>query len=333
MVISKTPFRVSFVGGGTDCREYYQHTPGAVFCTSIDKYVYVIVNGWISPDLRVSYSKGEIAHSVDEVEHDIIREALKLTGVTSGVEVAYLADIPIGTTGTGLGSSSALTVGVLHALHAYKGESVTPDRLANEAHHIERIVLKQAGGKQDQYAVAHGGMNRITFYPDERVVVERASFPAEVRAALCSKLLFFHTGLPTESSRVHVEQRENAERNRGPLDGIRALVPAVWDALHAGRLEALGAALHENWTQKKTLASKMSNGHIDTHYERARAAGASGGKILGSGGGGILLCYCDEEHHAKVRSALAGLQELTFGFDEEGSSIIFHDEKTKRSGR
>ncbi len=327
MVISKTPLRVSFVGGGTDCPEFYRTADGAVISATIDKYVYVIVNGWASRDLRVSYSKGEIAHSVDEIEHDIIREALRLTGVDRGVEIAYVADIPIGSTGTGLASSSALAVGVLHALHAYRGDSVTPLQLAEEAWNIERVTLGQPGGKQDQYAVAHGGMNHIVFHPDERVTVERLELSPETRAALASKLLFFHTGNGTDSSGVHTEQRANAPANRAVLAEMRGLVPVVRDALRCGEVAALGDALHENWVRKRQLASKVSNPVIDGYYDRARLAGARGGKILGSGGGGVLLCYCDEDRHGAVREALAGLQELKFTFEDAGSVIAFHEKR------
>lgn len=325
MIITKTPLRISFTGGGSDLRAYYQHGAGAVVSTAIDKYVYVILHKRFDDLIRVGYSKAELVEQIDQVEHDIIREALRLTGVDRGVEILYFADIQIGKAGTGLGSSSSLAVGILNALHTYRGETVTPEQLAEEACQIEITTLGRPIGKQDQYIAAHGGCNFMQFHPDESVTVEPLSLSPEVQGALNQNLLLFYTGLATGSSEVLGQQQERTPINRDFLDRMVSLAHETKTTLVNKQHQRLGELLHQNWLHKKQLADKISNNHIDEHYDKARQAGASGGKIVGSGGGGFLLLYVEPERCDQVREALAYLRELSFTLEGEGSKLIWRD--------
>lgn len=329
MIVSKTPLRMSFVGGGSDLRVYYSIKPGAVVSTAIDKYVYVAVNRRFDGYIRVSYSKSETVKTVDEVEHEIIREAMKITGTVPGVEVNYMGDIPIGHSGTGLGSSSALAVGVLYALYALqkRAETISPERLAREACEIEIDRLHRPIGKQDQYAAAYGGFNRIQFNPDESVTVSPLALSLEKLQELQKKLLLFYTGLATESSKVLAEQKEKTADNRAVLDQMVLCAAELQIALECSAFRRLGELLHENWLCKKKLASAISNSIINTWYEKALAAGAVGGKILGSGGGGFLLFYIEPERQEAVRGALNDLREAKFRFEPLGSRIVYNDER------
>ncbi|PIR69946.1 MAG: GHMP kinase [Candidatus Niyogibacteria bacterium CG10_big_fil_rev_8_21_14_0_10_46_36] len=325
MIISRTPFRISFVGGGTDFKEFYTHRAGSVVSTAIDKYVYVIVNRKFGDEVRVSYSQNEIVAHVSQVRHDIIREALTLYGITGGIEVVVVSDLPLRGVGTGLGASSSLAVGVLHALAAFKKIPVTPRKLAEDACRVEIDILGRPAGKQDQYAAAFGRLNYMQFYPDERVDVVTVPVSPDIHAILESNLLLFHTGTDTKSSVVLNEQKKRTSQNMSMLQAMVCLAQETQEDLRSGRM-TLGQALHENWMHKRNLASQISNAMIDSFYEKARAAGASGGKILGSGGGGFLLLYCEPEHHAHVRKALSGLREMHFRFERTGSLIVYNDE-------
>ena len=326
MIISRTPLRMSFAGGGSDLPAYYRQKTGSVVSTAIDKYIYITVNKKFDDLVRVSYSKTELVGSTDEVEHNIIREALKMVGIKKGIEVVYMGDIPLGTAGIGLGSSSSLAVGVLHALYAYQGRHISADQLAREACEIEIGLLKNPIGKQDQYITAYGGFQYIRFNSDESVFVDPVIFTSATKKILNDNLLLFYTGTPRVSSAILKEQDENTGKNMARLDDIVALSHKLLKKLHANDLHGFGEILHEGWLLKRALAGGISNLGIDGYYQKALEAGAVGGKLLGAGGGGFLLFYCEKEHQANVRKALSGLKETTFAFEPQGSKIIYvHD--------
>ncbi|MBF0570609.1 MAG: GHMP kinase [Candidatus Omnitrophica bacterium] len=328
MIISRTPLRMSFSGGGSDIPDYYRHRQGAVVSTAIDKYIYITVNQKFDDLIRVSYSKTEMVKSIKEVEHNIIREALKMVGITKGIEVVYMGDIPLGSAGIGLGSSSSLAVGVLNALYAYQGRHVSADQLAREACEIELNILKNPIGKQDQYIAAYGGFQHIQFNSDESVFVDPVIFPAETKQALNKKLLLFYTGITRISSSILKEQGQNTPKNIEHVNGLVELSRQLLKKLQANDLHGFGEILHEGWRLKKKLASGITNVEIDDYYEKALKAGAVGGKILGAGGGGFLLFYCEEYNQNSVRKALAGLKETPFNFEPQGSKIIYvHDQQ------
>ncbi|CCH49315.1 GHMP family kinase ATP-binding protein [Pseudodesulfovibrio piezophilus] len=322
MIISRTPMRVSFAGGGSDLSVYYQQTPGIVLSTAIDRYIYITVNKMFDDKIRVSYSTTEIVDCVDDLKHNIIREALKIVGISHGVEVVYMGDIPIGNAGIGLGSSSSLAVGVLNALYAFKGMHVSAERLAREACQIEIEILGHPIGKQDQYIAAYGGINTIQFNQDESVFVDPVIFTRQTKAALQGKLMMFFTGLVRISSDILAEQKGNIRDNKTFLDKMVGLARVMRESLVANEFDRVGEILHAGWMCKRNLASTISCTSIDEDYQRAMDAGAIGGKILGAGGGGFLLFYCDEEKQASVRQALSHLKETPFNFEPQGSKII-----------
>ena len=326
MIVSRTPLRISFVGGGSDFRDFYQKHSGAVVSAAINKYIYVMVNRRPDGLIRVSYSKAEYVKSVDEVEHDIIREALKLVGIENSIDITYLGDVSISISGTGLSSSSALAVGVLNALYCFKNKKVSPEKLAREACRIEIDILGRPIGKQDQYAVAYGGLNYIQFNADESVRVEPIRLEKKLKSRLNNNLLLLNTGLATQSSIVLQEQKSKIQDNQELLMSVKELAGLVKNNLNKGKINLLGNFLHQNWLAKKQFASLISNNKIDQYYETALQAGASGGKILGSGGGGFLLFYCASEKNKKqVRKALTDLQEMPFQFANKGSLIVYRD--------
>lgn len=323
MIISRTPLRLSFIGGGSDLSVYYQKSPGAVISTALNMYIYITVNKKFDDLIRVSYSKTEMVPSVDEIEHNIIREALKIVGIERGVDIVYMGDIPLGSAGVGLGSSSSLAVGVLNALYAYKGQHVSAEHLAQKACEIEIDILQHPIGKQDQYAAAYGGFNFIQFNKDESVFVDPVICERETRQKLNKKLLLFYTGIMRVSSSILEDQKASIDDNREILDAMVELSKVMRDAIIEHDLESIGHFLHESWEYKKKLASNVTNGQINEYYEKARKAGAVGGKILGAGGGGFLLLYCDEAWQHNVRKALVDIKEVPFLFEPQGSKIIY----------
>jgi D-glycero-alpha-D-manno-heptose-7-phosphate kinase len=323
MIISRTPMRVSFMGGGSDLPVYYQRGYGSVVSTAIDRYIYITVNKKFDDLIRVSYSKTELVESIDQVEHNIIREALRMTGVRRGVEVVYMGDIPLGSAGIGLGSSSSLAVGVLNALYAYTGRHVSADRLAEKACEIEIDILRHPIGKQDQYIAAYGGFNLIRFNRDESVFVDPIICMKETRAKLNSKLLLFYTGIERISSTILETQKASIDENYKLLDEMVKLSEQMRESIVNNDITMFGELLHEGWERKKKLASNVSNNGIDEYYEKARKAGAIGGKILGAGGGGFLLLFCEEDLQGNVRKALSNLRESPFLFEPQGSKIIY----------
>lgn len=321
MIITKTPLRVSFAGGGSDLRAYYQCGYGAVVSTAINKFMYVIVNKTFSHHIRVVYSKAEYVEDIEDIEHNLAREALKLVGITKGgIDIVYMGDMLPAHEGSGLGASSSLTVGILNAL---RGEHVSAEALAEEACKIEIEILRRPIGKQDQYAAAYGGFNYIRFNKDESVFVEPIMCSKETKDELAKNLLLFYTGLNTQSDNILIEQERKTPENLPILDKMVGLSEEFRKALINNDLTELGNILHKGWIYKQELASKITNPTINGYYEKARKAGAIGGKILGSGGGGFLLLYCEEENQKRVREALSDLREASFSFEPEGSKVVY----------
>jgi D-glycero-alpha-D-manno-heptose-7-phosphate kinase len=324
MIITQTPLRISLLGGGTDFPDFYATEPGAVLSATIDKYVYVVLKPRFDERIRVGYTRTELVQDVSALEHDLVREALRLTGIRQGVEVSTMADIP--TRGSGLGSSSTVSVGLLHAMWTYLGDLPSHERLAEGACCIELERLGRPGGKQDQYAAAFGGLRFITF-KGERVEVAPAGSGPGLARRLGERLLLFYTGLTRRSADVLHEQRHNIEASRPALRRLRQLAEQGREALCAGQLDELGALLHDSWQLKRGLASRVTSGAIDDLYETARRAGALGGKISGAGGGGFLLLYCQPERQATLRAALDGYQELEFSLEDGGSLVLLNDRR------
>lgn len=320
MIITRTPLRISFAGGGTDLPEFYETETGAVTSTAISKYVYIIVMRRFDESIRVSYSKTEIVDSVDEIQHPIVREAMMLTGVTKGVEIVSVADVPAG---TGLGSSSSFTVSLLNALYAYKGVLRSPSELASEACRIEIRYLREPIGKQDQYIAAYGGIRHIRFQPDDTVVVEHVLCAPEIVEKLGRNLLLLYTGR-TEEAKVTLEhQRRNTNSKMVVLRRLHDLAVEAKELLCRGDLRALGEALDEGWRLKKQLADGISDPQIDDWYDRARKRGAIGGKVLGAGGRGFLLLCCPVRYQQCVLDELNMLRPISFGIEPEGSKVIY----------
>jgi len=321
MIISRTPFRVSFVGGGTDLPSFYTQHQGAVVSMTVNKYVYITVNRRFDETLRLSYSKTEIVDQLDHVQHPLFRESLRLAGAHSGIEATSIADVP---SGTGLGSSSSFAVGLLHALHAYQGRHQTAEELAAAACHLEIDVLGEPIGKQDQYAAAFGGLRRYRFNTDGSVFVDPVICQAETKRTLLDHLLFFYLGGNRNARQILEKQSKQTGQKIDYLRRLRDLVDRFHAVLVRGtQLEELGALLHENWVCKKKLADNVSNSRVDECYEQARKAGALGGKLLGAGQGGFLMIFCAPQKKSAVREALQDLREMDFGFEPEGSKIIY----------
>jgi D-glycero-alpha-D-manno-heptose-7-phosphate kinase len=330
MIISKTPMRLSFVGGGSDLPSYYREFGGAVLSTSIDKFVYLTVNKRFGPGFRVSYSKTEETESAAQIEHKIVRNTLLELGFNGGgriggVEITSVADIP--SRGSGLGSSSAFTVGLLHALHAYLGRYRSKSDLASEACEIEIVRCGEPIGKQDQYASATGGMNIFTFNPDDSVTIEPVISKPEVINKIESELLMFHTGVARSASNLLKVQSEEVSADTNKQKTLGKMVRLVFnlrDGIASGDTAVIGDILHESWMMKKSLSGGVSTSLIDDAYDAARKAGARGGKLLGAGGGGFLVFSAPRERHEAIVASLSPLVHVDFKFDRLGASIIFY---------
>ncbi len=324
MIISRAPVRFSLGGGGTDIPAYYEQFGGYLVAAAIDKYVYVSANKRFYGDIRLSYSKTETVSDVDKVEHRIFREALKMTGVT-GIELTSVADVPAN---TGLGSSSSFTVALLNALHTYKRQFYSSRELADHACHLEIERLGEPIGKQDQYIAAFGGVTAFTFNRDGSVVVEPVPVADEVLDDLQNNLCIIYSGVERAASLVLSEQGQRVKSlDQGTLDRmhrIKELGHEVYRLLVSGNIDAYGELLHEHWTNKRKLASKMTDSTIDEHYEAARKAGAIGGKLMGAGGGGFFMFYTRPQDKRRVIEAMAarGLRQLRFRFDSDGARIV-----------
>jgi D-glycero-alpha-D-manno-heptose-7-phosphate kinase len=326
MIISRTPLRISLVGGGSDLAAFYNEEPGAVVTTAIKKYIYITVNRKFDSRIRASYSVTEIVDTVGDVQHELIRESMRKLRIGGGVEITSISDIP--SQGTGLGSSSCYTVGLLKALYAHCNQYVGAERLAREACQIEIDCLGKPIGKQDQYIAAYGGLRYMRFNPDGSVFVDALVCSAETRRALEAGLLLFYTGITRSADPILAEQQHHVANGKGrrALRRLVQLADELRRALAGNDLEAFGEILHESWVVKKTMANGVSTGQIDDWYERARSHGAIGGKITGAGGGGFLLFYAPVDKHEGIMHALPELRRVPFGFEPHGSSIIFIEE-------
>lgn len=322
MIITQTPLRVGLVGGGTDLPGYYREHGGRVLNAAIDKYIYVIVKQRFDDDIYVNYSRKEIVSRVEDVEHELVREALYMTGVRGGVEITTLADIP--SAGSGLGSSSAVTVGLLHALFAYQGRQVTAQELAERACTIEIDRCRKPIGKQDQYAAAYGGVCDLRFGPGDRVDVDQISLTSSLRRHLSDEVLLFYTGITRSANTILSEQSANTADRLPQLAQLRDLAGEAADGLRSGEIDAVGVAMNKSWEAKRALASGVSNAQIDQAVEDALAAGATGAKVTGAGGGGFLLVVCPLERQRRVRDALSDMRELPIRIDPSGSRVVFN---------
>lgn len=327
MLISRTPLRISFAGGGSDLPAFYREEPGAVVSTTINKYIYINVNTKFDHGIRASYAITETVNSVDELRHELIREAMKLLKLTGGIEITSISDIP--SQGTGLGSSSTYTVGLLNALYAYTGRFAGAERLAREACDIEIERCAKPIGKQDQYIAAYGGLQYIQFNPDESVFVDPIICRPATKQRLQERLLMFYTGVTRSANHILEQQKANTERDVDRRRTLRTMTRMAQDlraALHNDDLDSFGEILHEGWQLKQQLATGISNQRINEWYGRAREHGAIGGKILGAGGGGFLLVYAPVERHAEIIAALPELSLMPFAFEPQGSKIVYVEE-------
>jgi D-glycero-alpha-D-manno-heptose-7-phosphate kinase len=322
MIISQTPLRISFFGGGTDFAEFYRQEEGCVISSAIDKYIFVLVKERFDKKIRVGYTRAELVDQVGEIQHELVREALDQTETCEQIEIDTIGDIPA--TGSGLGSSSTVTVGALNALYTYHNRPVTHETLARQACEIEIHRLGKPIGKQDQYIVAYGGLRFIRFLPDEGVIVETVELEESERRRLNQQLMLFYTNTARHSESVLEEQNNHIHDSMDLLRELRAMAYQGRRYLESGCFDEFGLLLHQSWQLKKQLASRISNPVIDEIYTKAIQAGALGGKITGAGGGGFLLLYCPREKQYDLRAALASLQELPFHLERDGSKIIFN---------
>ncbi len=314
MIIVQTPLRVSLFGGGTDFPEFYKNEGGCVLTTAINKYIYVIVKSRFDSNVRLTYTKAEFVNKSSELKHDIVRECLKHVGINHGVEIITIGDVP---GGSGLGSSSAVTVGVLKALYAYIGQETAAEELAQTACFIEREALHKPIGIQDQYISAYGGSRFIEF--GSGVVSRKLSF-----GKISEHLLLFFTGITRSSEKILRVQSNNLSKNLDALRKIKRLTYQAVKEVKKNNGNAFGKLLDESWQQKKLLAKSISSTKINFWYKKAKDAGALGGKILGAGGGGFLLFYCPNGSKEKVRLALSKLTEIPIQPEPDGTKVILN---------
>lgn len=320
MLIVQTPLRVSFLGGGTDFDDFSHDHEGAVLSTAINRYTTVFVKERFDDLIYVNYRKKEIAAKVDDIEHELVREAMRLTGVEKGMEISTFVDVR---EGSGLGSSSSITVGLLQALYTCKGEVKDTEILARQACQIEIDVLGKPIGRQDQYIAAYGGFRFITFH-NSGVTLENIHLTADLKRRLSERLLLFFTGRTRKSEDILTEQKANIKERLQLLKELKEMAHSGREFIVEGKLDDFGRLLHEGWLCKRRLASKISDGELDELYEAALKAGALGGKVCGAGGGGFLLLYCLPERRDDVRSALQRLEEIPFQLERDGSKVVFN---------
>jgi D-glycero-alpha-D-manno-heptose-7-phosphate kinase len=334
MIITKTPFHLTLGGGGTDLPSFYREHGGFVLAVGIDKHMYLNVNTPILDDgIRVQYSQTEVVRHVDEIQHTLAREALRFFGISNGIEIVSVADIPCG---AGLGSSSCYLVGLLNAIHTLKQSPSAPEILAEEACHIELERLLKPIGKQGQYMAAFGGLTKLEISKNGKVRATRLCLPRELMEILEHNILLFYTGEMRDFAKVLEQQNASAERKTDGvltnLSQIKDIGIEICDAIIRGNLHRFGQLLDVHWEVKKRLSKGVSNPQIDSWYQLARRNGAIGGKFSGAGGGGFLMLYC-EQNRARLREAMrrAGLRELNFRFEFEGSKVVF--DIVSRDGR
>ncbi|MFG6357723.1 MAG: GHMP kinase [Acetatifactor sp.] len=325
MIITKTPFRVSFCGGGSDIADFYREYGGCVLSTSINRYMYITVHPYFDENrTALKYSQNEIVEDIKDIKHSIFRYVLNDKQI-SGVEISSTADVP---SGTGLGSSSAFTVGLLHTLACYKGKYVSKGKLAKEACEVEIDKLGAPIGKQDQYAVSYGGLNYIRFHKDDTVSVEPVIAKGDTIRKLQENIVMFYTGLTHNANKILAEQKQNIREAEKTANLIRMceLAEYLKKSLEQNDLNDFGNILNESWIKKKELAAHISNPMIDEMYECAMQSGALGGKLLGAGGGGFLLFYCPREKQALLRENLR-LKPFDFRFEHDGTSVVYIGDK------
>lgn len=325
MVITKTPFRVSFFGGGTDYPVWYKENAGAVLSTTIDKYCYISCR-YLPPFFehkhRIVYSKIENVRQTEEIQHPAVKAILEFCGIAKGVEIHHDGDLPAR---AGLGSSSSFTVGLLHSLYALKGYIISEQQLSREAIYVERDVLNENVGSQDQVAVAYGGFNRIIFHKDDGFSVEPLTIRKEKLQQLESHLMLVFTGFSRFASQIASEQIKNTPRKKEELHCMQQMVDEAADILNKDNdINEFGKLLNKAWKLKRSLSEKISTSQIDDIYSAALKAGAIGGKLLGAGGGGFMLLFVPPERRRSVKQKLKGFLEVEFSFENEGSRIIYY---------
>jgi D-glycero-alpha-D-manno-heptose-7-phosphate kinase len=322
MIISRTPFRISFAGGGSDLPVFYKEQPGAVLSTTIDKYIYIAIHPFFHPDkIQLKYSKTEMVSSIEEVAHPIFRASLNMYNL-KGVDINSIADVPAG---TGLGSSSSFTVGLLNAIEAHHNRTISAESLAQKACKIEIDILNSPIGKQDQYAAAYGGLNFITFNPDETVQIEKIIMNPVKKKELEDNLIMIYSG-DSRSANIILEEQRAVLGESNKFDIQKKIVDLAFDlkkALMKNEIDTFGRILHEGWLLKKSLITSISNQRIESIYKKGLKAGALGGKLLGAGGGGFILFYCPKEKQDYFRNQMQQFRELPFEFDHSGSKIIY----------
>ncbi len=324
MILTKTPFRISFAGGGSDLPGFYRRRTGVVVSTTIDKSMYIAIHPYFHDKIRIKYSRTEDVSSAAEVEHPLVRECLRMVGIEKGMEIASFADVPAG---TGMGSSSAFTVGLLQALHELAGRKPTAGELAAAACQVELERLAEPIGKQDQYAVACGGLNCIRFHTDESVEVHPVACAAETRDALQLRLMLFYIGQERVASSILAEQSRNMVDSEkfSRVTRMAALAEDLCAALERNDISSFGEILHQGWLLKAGVAQGITNEAVESNYRLAREAGAEGGKLLGAGGGGFLLLCCEPGKQQQVRATLAHLREMSFAMTNDGSQVLHND--------
>tara|TARA_B110000503_G_scaffold9554_1_gene12996 strand:+ start:1313 stop:2302 length:990 start_codon:yes stop_codon:yes gene_type:complete len=329
MIISQTPYRVSFAGGGTDLPSFYEKEMGAVLSVGLNQHMYVTVSPRFKASTRIAYTKTEIADSIDDIQHTIAREALRMTGLGKHLEITTIGDVP---SGTGLGSSSSLAAGMLNALYAYKGQITSPQQLAEQACQIEIDIIGKPIGKQDQYAAAYGSLNFIAFNPDGSVDVEPVPYRPETIKELESRTLLMYTAQQRSADDILIKQSAGTTQVNtfNTLRQMRDLAVEMKGVISgSGSIDEFARLLNEGWLLKKSLGFGISNTAIDDWYEAAMKAGAQGGKLLGAGGGGFLMLVAPPEKHQAIRDALGNPREIPFEIDRRGSRIIFISDRYK----
>ncbi len=322
MFMSRAPLRITFAGGGTDLPDFFRRFgPGACVSATINKYVYVVVNKKFDNKIRVSYSTTEIVDSVDEIKHPTIRESLRLLDIDGGIEIVSISDIP--SSGTGLGSSSTFLVALLNALHAYRGEYISSNQLAKEAVKIEREILREPGGLQDQYIAAYGGLRIMKFFPDGNVAVNPIISGREQIKDLEENLMLMYTGKTRPSSSIHLDQTAKVENHLREYQEMRDIALGLPEIISSGDLKSLGKAVDQNWELKTKLADGITLPWIDSIIRKGIKAGAVGAKLIGAGGGGFVLFVAPKENQREIEKALPQLRRERFNLRFSGPEIIF----------
>lgn len=328
MIITRTPYRVSFFGGGTDYPSWYREHGGQVLATSIDKYCYItcrFLPPFFEHSIRLAYSEIELCNTVDEIKHPSIRETLRNVGINSAIEIHHDGDMPAR---SGIGSSSSFTVGLLNALSSLNNENITKEDLLKRSLLIEQDILEETVGSQDQTMAVHGGFNHIKFGQEGKISVNKLAIPTENLSLLNSHLMLFFTGLTRMASSIALTYVNSLQKNEIRLKRMSSMVDEAINILQNSKnIDTFGELLHEGWMEKKSLGTEISTEAIDSIYNLAKSSGAIGGKLIGAGGGGFLLLFAKPEAHNDIRSSLKGLTEIPFKFEEQGSTIIFKDTK------